>query len=175
MAPSTKTTEIDGPLLLNRDRHKDARGWFEVLDDPAMNLEIEEDGIDWQQWNVSHSTRGVLRGLHYQSTPHQQAKLIRVVEGEIWDVVVDLREKSPTYRKWQAFELSADRPQSLYIPKGFAHGFLTVSDTTTLIYAVSCPRCIESEEIIPWNDPSLRISWPLPRPVLSMRDGEKSY
>lgn len=156
-------------MLFARERHVDQRGWFEVLDAPDLHQELLELGVTWQQWNVSHSTQGVLRGLHYQS-PHAQAKLIRVVEGEIWDVVVDLRPESPTLGQWQAYELSANISQSLYIPEGFAHGFLTLSTSATLIYAVSCSRCADAEQIIPWDDPDLAIPWPITDPILSSRD-----
>ena len=134
---------FEQPELILRDRHSDARGWFEVLDDPEVNRDFRERGVIWQQWNVSHSTQGVLRGLHYQEAPYAQAKLIRVVQGVIWDVVVDLRPDSPMYKNWQSFELSGETPQALYIPEGFAHGFLTMSQDATLIYAVSRPRCVD--------------------------------
>ncbi len=137
---------------------------------PDLDPELAELDVIWTQWNISHSVKDVLRGLHYQRAPHQQAKLIRVVEGAIWDVVVDLREDSPTWRQWQAFELSAEKPQTLYIPEGFAHGFLTISRGATLIYAVSRPRCVDAERVIRWDDPTLNIPWPIKPPILSDRD-----
>lgn len=165
--------EIDGPLLLPRQRHCDQRGWFEVIDDPELNSGFGRDGIDWQQWNISHSRRGVLRGLHYQS-PHPQAKLIRVIAGSVWDVVVDLRKGSPTKGQWRAYDLSADTPETLYIPMGFAHGFLTTSAEATMVYAVSKPRVESSEEVIRWDDSDLAITWPGCEggfsPILSERD-----
>ncbi len=172
-APIEPNIEMNGPLLLARQRHDDERGWFEVLGDPALNQQFKEQGITWQQWNISHSKQGVLRGLHYQS-PHPQAKLIRVVEGEIWDVVVDLRQDSPTFGRWQSFDLSAKSEQSLYIPEDFAHGFLTLSKEATLIYAVSSPRCQQAEQVIRWDDPDLAIPWPVPCPILSERDAQAS-
>lgn len=143
-----------------------------MLDDVENNHQITENGVHWQQWNISQSRQGVLRGLHFQS-PFPQAKLIRVVQGSVWDVVVDLRKGSPTYGRWQSYELSEKTPESLYIPEGFAHGFLTMSPTATLIYAVSCARHAESEQIIRWDDPDLAIAWPLEQaPILSDRDAE---
>jgi dTDP-4-dehydrorhamnose 3,5-epimerase len=171
-SPSTSPL-IDGPVLLPRQRYSDDRGWFEVLDDEKFNHQIKGEGVAWQQWNISQSRQGVLRGLHFQS-PFPQAKLIRVVQGAVWDVVVDLRKGSPTYGKWQGYELSEDNPQSLYIPEDFAHGFLTTSPTATLIYAVNCARHAESEQIIRWDDPDLAIPWPVECPILSGRDAQAS-
>lgn len=169
-APFAECVQIDGPRLLTRQRHADARGWFEVLGAPDLDPSMADLNITWQQWNISHSTEGVLRGLHYQASPHAQAKLIRVVQGEIWDVVVDLRQGSPTYGKWQSFELSAENAQCLFIPEGFAHGFLTVSAEATLIYAVNRSRCVNAEKVIRWDNPQLAIPWPVKLPILSARD-----
>ncbi|NWK57275.1 dTDP-4-dehydrorhamnose 3,5-epimerase [Verrucomicrobiaceae bacterium N1E253] len=161
---------LEGVLLLDRTRHLDERGWFEVLDDPVLHERMGELGMSWQQWNMSHSKQGVLRGLHYQEKPYGQAKLIRVVRGRIWDVVVDLRKKSPTFGRWQGFELSADEPQALFISEGFAHGFVTLSEEAELIYAVSRPRHESSERVLRWDDPDLAIPWPVEGPSLSERD-----
>ena len=168
-------THIDGPVLFSRQRHADSRGWFEELGSPELDLELKKLGVTWQQWNVSHSAKGVLRGLHYQEDAHAQAKLVRVIQGRIWDVVVDLRQGSHTFRQWQSFELSADNPQALFIPEGFAHGFLTMTEEATVIYAVNRSRCVESERVIRWDDPQLAIPWPAARPILSDKDASAYF
>lgn len=124
------------------------------------------------QDNHSRSTRGVLRGLHYQLPPHAQGKLVRVVQGAVFDVAIDVRKSSPRFGQWVGLELSAENKQQLWVPPGFAHGFLTLTETaevlykTTDFYAPACERCIA------WDDPSLGIEWPQLNlaPVLSAKD-----
>lgn len=154
------------PYVIERQRHFDARGWFEEL---ASDEKLA--GRHWSIWNMSRSRQGVLRGLHYQD-PKPQAKLVRVVEGSIWDVVVDMRPHSPGYGNWKSFPLSAEKPQTLYIPEGFAHGFYTESETALIVYAVSSPRCATSEKVLAWDDPQLAIPWPSQFPTLSARDAK---
>ena len=122
------------------------------------------------QCNQSKSTRGILRGLHYQNPPKAQGKLIRVLSGAIYDVAVDIRKASPTFGKWTAASLSAESKKMLYIPSGFAHGFCVTSDEAEVLYMTSEEYAPECEAGIIWNDPELAIAWPITEPVLSERD-----
>ena len=122
------------------------------------------------QCNQSKSTRGILRGLHYQNPPKAQGKLIRVLSGAIYDVAVDIRKGSPTFGKWTAASLSAENKKMLYVPAGFAHGFCVTSDEAEVHYMTSEEYAPECEAGIIWNDPELSIDWPISEPVLSERD-----
>ena len=124
------------------------------------------------QDNHSKSTQGVLRGLHYQLPPKAQGKLIRAIQGEIFDVVVDIRQDSPTFGQWLGELLSADNKKQLWIPPGFAHGFLTLSETAEVLYKATDFYTPKSERCIGWNDPTIRIEWPLfhGEPILSDKD-----
>ncbi len=123
------------------------------------------------QDNQSYSAKkGVLRGLHFQWNPHAQTKLVRVICGAVYDVVVDLRKNSPTFQKWQGFELTAENFWMLLVPKGFAHGLCTLSDHTIVLYKNDSVYAPEAEGGILWNDPDLNISWPVQTPILSEKD-----
>ena len=123
------------------------------------------------QDNHSKSTQGVLRGLHYQLPPKAQEKLVRVIQGEIFDVVVDIRKNSSTFRQWLGEKLSADNKKQLWIPPGFAHGFLTLSETAEILYKATDFYAPEYERCIAWNDPDIGIEWPLQgEPFLSEKD-----
>ncbi len=149
----------------------DARGFFfESYNRQTFNAATGLD-VDFVQDNHSKSTRGVLRGLHYQLPPRAQGKLVRVVQGEVFDVAVDIRKSSPTFGRWVGDILSAENKRQLWIPPGFAHGFVTLSDTaeflykTTDTYAPACERCIR------WDDPALGIDWRLDAaPLISAKD-----
>lgn len=164
-----QTTELQGVLVLEPEIFSDARGYF--LE--TYNAKVfEEAGISEQfvQDNQSQSRRGVLRGLHYQ---HEQAqsKLIRVLQGEIFDVVVDIRVESRTFGKWSGFTLSAREHKMVWIPRGFAHGFYTLSETADIAYKVTEFYAPQHERVILWNDPDLAIRWPLQgEPILSTKD-----
>jgi len=123
------------------------------------------------QDNHSKSIKGVLRGLHYQLPPKEQGKLIRAIQGEIFDVVVDIRKDSPTYGQWLSEVLSADNKKQLWIPTGFAHGFLTLSERAEILYKTTDFYASECERCIAWNDPEIGIEWPLQgKPILSEKD-----
>ena len=149
----------------------DDRGYFFE----SFNQRIFEEATGHQykfvQDNHSRSQRGVLRGLHYQLPPGAQGKLVRVVQGEVFDVVVDIRKSSPTFGKWLGETLSADNKKQLWIPAGFAHGFLTLSETAEFLYKTTdyyAPAC---ERSIVWNDAQVGIHWPLAgKPVLAAKD-----
>ena len=157
-------------LILEPRRFGDARGWFmEVYNRRAFQ---EATGIDTEfvQDNQSRSEKNVLRGLHYQIR-QPQGKLIRVVVGTVWDVAVDLRRKSPTFGKWAAVELTAASPRQVWVPPGFAHGFLVLSDVAEIQYKTTNYYAPEHERALRWNDPELGIAWPLTgEPILADKD-----
>jgi dTDP-4-dehydrorhamnose 3,5-epimerase len=161
--------ELPDILVVEPRVFRDDRGFFvETYHAPRYRAA----GIDvaFVQDNHSRSTRGTLRGLHWQVAPHAQAKLIRVLAGEILDVAVDIREESPTCGRWTAVTLSADNFRQLFIPVGFAHGFLVLSDVADVEYKCSDVYDPASERGIMWNDPTLGIVWPTADPILSARD-----
>ena len=169
------STSIPDVKLLEPKVYRDDRGFFFE----SYNLkELAQAGIDepFVQDNHSQSVKNVLRGLHYQ-LKHQQGKLVRVVQGEVFDVAVDLRKGSPTFGKWAGVYLSAKTPQVLWIPKGFAHGFLTLSDTADFLYKTTDYYDPSSEHCIRWDDPDLAIAWPVKgQPLLSPKDSQgKSF
>jgi dTDP-4-dehydrorhamnose 3,5-epimerase len=156
-------------LLLKRDRFADARGWFTELHNEAALHEVGFD-VRFVQDNLSYSAPGVLRGLHFQRSP-EQGKLVTCLSGRIYDVAADIREGSPTYGQHVAVELSADRGESLWVPAGFAHGFVVLgSESALVMYKVDQPRSVAGEGGLIWNDPALAIPWPIARPMLSERD-----
>lgn len=163
-----RQTELEGVLLIEPTVHLDSRGrFFESYEKEKYRaLGIQEEFI---QDNQSLSNKNVLRGLHYRVDP-EQAKLIRVVKGEVFDVVVDIRKSSATFGKWQGFILSDANYLQLYIPAGFAHGFCVLSDTAEFLYKVSEYYSAEKEKGIIWNDPDIGIDWPISDPVLSEKD-----
>ncbi len=152
------------------DPKRDARGYFVRVYDEAA---FAEAGLTtaWVQENQSLSGRkGLIRGLHFQRPPHAETKLIRAVAGAVLDVLVDLRTDSPTYGRWEAVELTADNFTLAYVPKGFAHGFCTLSDRAVVQYKVDARYAPEAEGGIRWDDPDLSIDWPVDEPFLSERD-----
>ena len=154
-------TRIPDVWLIEPRVFGDERGFFfESFNEPAFNA-ATGNTLPFVQDNHSKSTQGVLRGLHYQLAPRAQGKLVRVVQGEVFDVAVDIRKDSPTYGQWVAEILSADNKKQLWIPPGFAHGFLTLSDTAEFLYKTTSTWSPEHERCIIWNDPTLNIAWPL--------------
>jgi dTDP-4-dehydrorhamnose 3,5-epimerase len=163
-------TPLHGAYIIEQTLYQDPRGSFleiyssSVFAAKGLNLEFVQD-------NCSHSlSAGVIRGLHFQRSPHAQAKLVWVLTGKIFDVIVDLRDTSSTYLKWTAFELSAEKPRMLFVPKGFAHGFCTLVPDTRVFYKVDTFYSPQSESGIRWDDPDLAISWPTQSPLLSDKD-----
>jgi dTDP-4-dehydrorhamnose 3,5-epimerase len=157
-----KVTPLNIPdvLLIEPRVFEDTRGFFfESFREDVFRKETSLN-VSFVQDNHSKSTQGVLRGLHYQLPPHAQAKLVRVIEGEVLDIAVDIRESSPTCGQYVAEILSGDNKKQLYIPKGFAHGFLTLSKTSEFLYKTTDFYHPESERCILWNDPTLNIKWP---------------
>lgn len=147
----------------------DARGFFAEL---YKASEFRNNGIKstFVQINQSRSQKGVLRGLHYQLNPKAQAKLVSVQRGEIFDVVVDIRQGSPTYGQWVSEILSEANKSMLYVPEGFAHGFCALADETEIVYYCTEEYSPQHERSILWNDPTINIAWPVKDPILSEKD-----
>ncbi|MCP4607340.1 MAG: dTDP-4-dehydrorhamnose 3,5-epimerase [Planctomycetes bacterium] len=163
--------EIDGLVLVEPIAFEDGRGFFmETYKMP----DFVEAGIDkaFVQDNHSRSTRGILRGLHYQRAPFVQGKLVRAIKGEIFDVAVDMRKNSSTYGRWLGVTLSEDNKKMLYVPEGFAHGFCVLSEIAEVVYKTTNVYSSECEAGIIWNDKYLGIDWPIDEPILSGRDKE---
>ncbi|MDY5642827.1 MAG: dTDP-4-dehydrorhamnose 3,5-epimerase [Candidatus Faecousia sp.] len=163
-------TEIDGLVIVEPKVFGDHRGFFmESWSERAF----AEAGLNYTfvQDNHSSSTvKGTLRGIHFQRGDKAQAKLVRCVRGRVLDVAVDLRPGSPTYKKWVAVELSEENKRMVMIPRGFGHGFVTLTDNVEFLYKADNPYAPESEGGIRWNDPELNIDWGLQNPVLSDKD-----
>lgn len=163
-------TKLSGAYIIEMEKRGDTRGFFaraycqhEFADLGLMTTIV--------QTNVSFSqTKGTLRGMHYQAAPYAEAKLIRCTQGSIFDVIVDLRPASPTYKTWIGVELSAANHRMLYVPEGFAHGFLTLEDEVEVTYQVSQFYTPEAERGARWDDPAFGIEWPLPVSVISDKD-----
>jgi dTDP-4-dehydrorhamnose 3,5-epimerase len=165
-----KNLEIKDLILITPKIFKDNRGFFL---ESYKKSDFFENGItvDFNQDNHSKSTKGVLRGLHYQKKPKPQAKIVRCSRGKIFDVAVDLRQNSPTFGKWAGEILSEENKNMLFIPEGFAHGFFVLSDEAELLYKASGEYSQEHDRGIRWNDPDININWDFDiKPVLSEKD-----
>ena len=165
-----KKLEIQDVILIEPKVFGDERGFFM---EGYKKSEFFANGIDveFEQDNHSSSTKGVLRGLHYQLPPKEQAKLVRCIEGEVFDVAVDIRKNSSTFGKWVGVKLSAENKKMLYIPKGFAHGFVVLSDRAQLLYKATNEYSKEHDRGIAWNDPNINIDWGIDfEPILSEKD-----
>lgn len=166
-------TEIQDVILIEPEVFEDDRGYFfEVYHwEKFRKAGIHSAFI---QHNQSKSVQGTLRGMHYQETPHEQGKLVRVLSGEIFDVAVDIRPDSPDFKKWVARKLSAGRKDMLYIPPGFAHGFYTLSETAEIEYKCTDLYAPQYEQTIRWDDPQFGIEWPLiPNVELKMSEKDR--
>lgn len=166
-----KNLKINDVILFEPDVHKDNRGYFYE----SYNQKVFDEAIGFKvqfaQDNHSNSVLNSLRGLHFQKKPFEQAKLVRVIKGNIYDVAVDIRKNSSTFGQYIAEELSAKNKKQLWIPKGFAHGFLVLSSSAEVIYKTDSFYNKESEETILWDDKTLNISWPLTdNPIVSSKD-----
>ncbi|MFH0930095.1 MAG: dTDP-4-dehydrorhamnose 3,5-epimerase [Candidatus Moraniibacteriota bacterium] len=165
-------TSLKGAYRIKPKVFQDERGFF--LETYSEKV-FKENGIDAKFVQDNHSLsvkKGVLRGLHFQEPPNEQAKLVRVMRGKVLDVIVDIRKNSPTYGKWEGIELSGDNFKMLYVPKGFAHAFLTLEDNTEFMYKVDNFYAPESDSGIIWNDLDLNIDWPINDPTLSEKDAK---
>jgi dTDP-4-dehydrorhamnose 3,5-epimerase len=166
-----RVTKLPGAFVIEVQRLGDDRGFFGRS---FCRQEFDAQGLnpDVVQCNVSFNRdAGTLRGMHYQAVPHAEDKLVRCTRGGLYDVIVDLRKESPTYKQWVAVKLTEDNSRMLYIPKGFAHGFLTLTDNTEIFYQMSEFYHPESACGVRWNDPAFKIHWPAgDRAIISDRD-----
>lgn len=168
-----KITRLELPdlAMIEPEPVRDARGFFGRLFDEAL---LEEAGLcaRYPQWSVSHNTRaGTLRGLHWQADPNGEVKLVRCTRGAIFDVAVDIRKDSPTFGRYIALELTAENHRAFYIPRGFAHGFQTLTDDAEVLYHISEPYRPDAARGAVWNDPGVGIAWPpCAERIISERD-----
>lgn len=165
-------TSIPEVILIEGKAFPDDRGFFM---ESFKESEFAKNGITTKfiQDNYSHSSKGALRGLHYQKDPKAQAKLVMAIKGEIFDVAVDIRKNSPTFGKWVGEILSEKNHKLLYVPQGFAHGFLVLSEEADVTYKVNNEYSPENDRGILWNDPDLGINWPNNNPLLSEKDSKQ--
>ncbi|MGF1533450.1 MAG: dTDP-4-dehydrorhamnose 3,5-epimerase [Bernardetiaceae bacterium] len=167
-------TRISSLRVLTPKVFEDHRGYFfESYNEQQMTLALGEMPPHFVQDNQSRSGYGVLRGLHFQVYPHAQTKLVRVISGEIFDVVVDIRPDSDTFGDWEGVYLSAKNRKQLFIPPGFAHGFLVVSSMAEILYKCDAFYAPDFERVLAYNDPSLGIDWPLPEQDLILSEKDK--
>lgn len=163
-------TLLAGACLIGLEPAIDERGFFarswcrEEFLAHGLNAGVAQCSISFNQ------RKGTLRGMHYQDHPHTEAKLVRCSSGAIYDVIIDIRPASPTYKKWFAAELSANNRKMLYVPEGFAHGFQTLADESEVFYQISETYRPESARGLRWDDPQFGIAWPIAHPILSRRD-----
>lgn len=168
MAHNVEKLNLEGLLLVTSDVYKDDRGYFietykeSVFKDLGLPAFVQD--------NFSFSKKGVLRGLHYQLVPKEQGKLVRCLDGKIWDVAVDIRKNSSTFGKWQGVELSEGDGKAVFVPAGFAHGFVVLSEVARVLYKTTVEYAPDLERGIVWNDSDLNIVWPIKDPVLAIRD-----
>lgn len=166
-------TKIPDVKIIEPKVFGDERGFFFE----SFNQQLFEAAVGYPvhfvQDNHSKSSKGVLRGLHYQLAPHAQAKLVRCVVGEVFDVAVDIRKSSPTFGQWVGVHLSAENKRQLWIPEGFAHGFVALSDTAEFLYKATNYYNVASDRGIQWNDDKLAVAWPIEGLILSLSDKDK--
>lgn len=165
-----KETKLKGAYIIELEPLEDERGFFARS---FCQKEFEEHGLKFciVQCNISYNKKkGTLRGMHYQVAPYEEAKLVSCIGGAVYDLIIDLRTNSPTYRQWFAVELTAENYKILYVPEGFAHGFQALEDNTTVFYQMSefyHPECARG---VRWDDAAFNIRWPIRKPIKSERD-----
>jgi len=170
-----KTTAIEGVLIIEPTVFGDERGYFfESFNEREFRQKTGLD-VKFIQDNESKSRYGVLRGLHFQKAPFEQAKLVRVVKGRVFDVAVDIRKGSPTFGKYTAVELTGDNHRQCFIPRGFAHGFCVLSDEAVFQYKCDEFYHPEAEDAIAWDDPDIAIQWPIPASDIILSDKDKNH
>jgi dTDP-4-dehydrorhamnose 3,5-epimerase len=165
-------TPLRGAFVIEVERLEDERGYFART---WCQREFEAHGLRpvWVQCNTSYNVRrGTLRGMHLQAAPHAEAKLVRCTRGSLYDVIIDLRPESPTFKQWFSVELSARNLRMVYVPEGFAHGFLTLEDDTQVFYQMSEFYAAHCADGVRWNDPAFGIRWPAEAEVISPRDSQ---
>lgn len=163
-------TPLEGAYVIEIEPNSDDRGYFSRI---WCRQEFERRGLNAVIEQTSSSfnlKKGTLRGMHYQDAPNEEVKLVRCTRGAIYDVILDLRPSSPTFRRWFGVELTAENSKMLYIPGGMAHGFQTLMDSSEVFYQISEAYRPGLARGVRWNDPAFSIAWPLPEPILSARD-----
>ena len=166
--------EIPDIILVEPNLHGDVRGYFaETFRQDLFNAAVGSI-VNFVQDNESKSLKGVLRGLHYQVSPYSQSKLVKVIEGRVLDVALDIRRSSPTFGHHVAIELSSDNKKQLFVPKGFAHGFVVLSETATFTYKVDSFYSLEHERGIAFDDKELKINWQLSSDTLKLSNKDKN-
>jgi dTDP-4-dehydrorhamnose 3,5-epimerase len=166
----TLTCQLAGLLIIEPKVFGDARGFFLESWNQQRYREASLE-VDFVQDNISFSRRGTLRGLHFQN-PNAQGKLLQVLQGEVFDVAVDIRRSSPTFGKWHGLILSSDNKTQFYVPPGFAHGFAVLSETALFQYKCTDYYAPQNELSLAWDDPDIGIEWPLKEPLLSTKDAK---
>ncbi|PIT99805.1 MAG: dTDP-4-dehydrorhamnose 3,5-epimerase [Bdellovibrionales bacterium CG10_big_fil_rev_8_21_14_0_10_45_34] len=160
---------FDGLVEFPGRKFEDSRGWFSELFRGSF-AETQIETGQFVQDNLSYSKKGVVRGMHLQTPPHEQGKFVRCMAGAIWDVVVDLRPNSPTYKQWKAFEVSFESLNAIYVPKGFAHGFQVLSEFALVLYKCTSEYAPQHDKGIKYDCPELAITWPAPILEVSEKD-----
>ncbi len=163
-------TDLKGAYIIELEASEDERGYFART---FCRREFAEQGLNYEvaQCSISYNARrGTLRGMHYQVEPHREVKLVHCVGGSLYDVIVDLRPESDTYCRWIGVELSPLKRRLIYVPEGFAHGFQTLEDNTTVYYQISEFYAPQSARGVRWDDPAFGIKWPLSDPIISEKD-----
>ncbi|MEG0978599.1 MAG: dTDP-4-dehydrorhamnose 3,5-epimerase [Oscillospiraceae bacterium] len=168
-------TDLSEILLIKPDAFEDNRGWFMETYSYKKYKELGIDVVFVQDNRSRTEYKGTVRGLHFQKSPHAQSKLVTCTRGRLLDVVVDLRKKAPTYKKWIAVELSESNKYQLFVPKGFAHGFVALEDKTELLYKVDDFYSKECDRSIKFNDPEISVDWGVTDPILSDKDLNAPY
>ena len=166
-------TKLKGVVLIEPQVFGDDRGFFL---ETYKKSDFLNNGIavDFNQDNHSKSQKGVLRGIHYQTNPKAQGKLVRCIKGALFDVAVDIRKDSPSFGKWLGYELTEENKQMLWIPEGFAHGFLTLSDTAEIVYKATNEYSAENDRSIRWDDPDINVDWGVDKSEIILSDKDKN-
>lgn len=165
-------TPLDGAFVIELQKHEDERGFFARS---FCRREFQEHGLNpnLAQCNISYNkAKGTLRGMHFQAAPHEEAKLVRCTAGALYDVIIDVRPASPTYMRHVAINLTVDAYNALYVPEGFAHGFLTLEPNTCVFYQMSEFHAPDFARGFRWNDPAFDIKWPIPVSMISKKDAD---
>lgn len=165
-------TKLKGAFIIEPERQEDERGFF-ARTFCQEEFKAHRLNTNWIQCNLSfNKKRGTLRGMHYQVAPHEEVKLVRCTMGAVYDVIIDLRPESPTFKRWISIELTAENHHMLYIPQGFAHGYQTLADNTEVFYQMSEVYHPECARGLRWDDPSFRIKWPILAKIILNRDSQ---
>ena len=168
-------TKIFGVYIIEPEKFEDERGFFTRTFDKNEFIKMKLDSEFVQSSISQNKKKGTIRGMHYQTKPYEESKIVRCVKGKIFDVIIDLRLNSKTFKEWLSVELSEDNYKMLYIPKGFAHGFQTLENNTEVYYEITEVYDKKSSRGIKWNDPTFNINWPLDISLISEKDNNCGF